>query len=216
MSRVSNLRQRITVFEPKSIQAGSPHTSAMELNLAQQVSALWYQWIATSRTWQWSNPATAPTAEITAEDTATAFKFQDGTHDDTLHLPYLAQAGFDAIELLVVVAINPSTADFMVRVNSQTLVTAVTTTTSPYVPGLSNKGPPPRGAWREATDDNRFLVPIRILHEDPDIDSSDRMVSLTFDAIWAPVNPDQSDLTVTREVKIFSIHARDVLKDSTD
>jgi len=189
----------------------------MEINLAQQVTALWYQCTATTRTWAWANPDVAPTAEITNDATATAFKFQDGTWDDTLGLPFLGQPGFDAIEIDLVVAADNTSAAFAVRAKSQTLITAVSTVTTPYTPATSLRGTPPKGAWSLGENYNKWsMSPVHILLESPDIDSADPIVALAFDAMWDPIHDDPSTLTVTRNVKLFSVMARSVLQDTTD
>jgi hypothetical protein len=221
MTRLISPSGTIEPAVPKTVQAGSVYTSGLDVDLATKVQTLWYNWAGTRHTWAWFHPNVAPRASVVTANTNYTLEFVDGAQDPEIELPWFQQKQFDTLEALVLVA-HSSTKDLGLRMQTVTLIDAVSTVNSTFTPLSPVTVVPgqPSGIdslvsskWFQQETD--YLFSWLTFKIEPALPAS-RHVAIQFVARWSPVSGDTSNLTTpTRDVRLVWVMARDTISSNS-
>lgn len=206
MARTTNPKQRLSPFAPKLVQPNAPATTSAFGGLAAGVQSLWYQCLGSKHSYGAILPSLAPTATVTAANTATDFIITDGTENPDWEFPWWMQEQFDVVRAQFLIAHQGQVGDVALQLESKTLVTSVTSAYSEYVdigPGVLV----PPGPWRaESTGIWSYsVVGLQVAPSLP----ADRTVALKPHIKWAPLNTDANALSLNRVFKIFGVRFED-------
>jgi len=187
MSRVTDPNARIVASVPKTVQAGAPHTAAMDLDLSAKTIRLWYESERKDHSWSYSYPPDAPYVQYGAVETEYTFIQDTPSGNDEVIFPWIIGPDVDTILIYVTLAVPPgvSAGSIYVKAHTETLITAVATTDGAFCPTRGYLTTPPQGLWG-APDQPMQLAEWACSVPDPALGASGGLVGLGIDTQWVP------------------------------
>lgn len=205
-------------MRPKSTQACRVVPGALLDGMAWRVAAASVQELAFRRSYVYPNNGSAPQRVIALVGFDYEVFFSGAT--EPTHIPWMLQDGFDAIDIAGVVTLPQSAfGKVAIRASTETMITSVTTSPSPYfVLGESSEGSPtPPGVWSTAVlfanrpMDHMAPFSVRVVPDRP----ADDLVAITFQVRADPESADPGG-DVEYPVKIMSLYVCNAITDVED
>lgn len=194
----------------KTAQAGSALTASSIASDEDKIGDLWQSMAAPRMSWMWPSPDTAPMA-LPVDSSYVFFKHptsSGGTHSVRLEIPWLTIPAFTHTQVDLIAAINDVTYLPTLRLNFLDYSGSdQSVSVERYIPRGAGS-PMPSCKWVQ-DDSSWLLVAQKLLIENP---SSAGNYVLTVEAKSEQVGGDLMDLSVVREVRLFSMSAFGVIR----
>jgi hypothetical protein len=223
MARITNPKGRVVPEIPKAVQAGNPHTSALDIGLSRDVITTWYESIRQPCCFPFPNPDTAPSVDIVSSFTDYTFAFKDGTWDDPYNQPWVVGDDADTVHVHLALVTATPLGGLTIRAESVTLIAAVSTVIGAMKPvPWGNPERIPTGPWWQAVDDplnydGNYLLRVDLEIHDPDLTPGGGEVALVFKAQWRPTGETVSNAEqVNCNLKIFQASVWNEIRDLGD
>lgn len=197
---------QLVPMSPYIAQPDVPMTGALAGTLASQTESLWLKTSWNTHSWHWPDPETAPYAEVVADDTDYTFQIGDGSPSCDFQIPWILTAGFDRLEVFLVMAFPWERQGMTVQVTTDDLVSAVATANSNRFPFPMSRGSP-AGMWSRAAV-NYILCPTK-----PEVTptlAADRGCTIRFIARYAPISDDMLSSSWQQTLRLYSVRVRDI------